>query len=292
LKARILFLICTLYLISPSVKAQNRNNTFELVKLKYNKNELTSHKIENTGNKFRFKYFITTGKDKGALEKDFLSWSKGKKILTAFTGSYMSECTPYGARPLGFSMNDGNLINGILDEKLGAIVIIDAAGSLQIVNIGKADFTIKDQQLNYRKIDFKNALDRNYFIKWATIQKVSVFQTHLLVSEDLLLISPSGKTNKSERRFLMGGIDKKGSLHYYIFSLNDPVSLYEAAYSTFQTIQENQLIQSIKFIINLDMGCQNYYRIFNENGTVFNKNDINNQASLKDISNLIVLYEK
>ncbi|UPT68635.1 MAG: hypothetical protein M0D57_08450 [Sphingobacteriales bacterium JAD_PAG50586_3] len=238
--------------------------------------------LKREGNKIKAKYFVAPMNGKSVSER-YKSWSNGKdgNIVLVSSGTYMDG----SKAPVGFSIDNGIIVNSTLrDSDMDALVIVYATGGVVCSNLKNADLTIKGRKYDLRG----NGRDLAEFKTWAEDEEATVFQTHLLVYNNKLTISSiNSSTNVARRRFLAVGKDEDGKLVHMIVQCPNACTLYEGANKTFNFLREKQSMD-ITFMINLDTGYQDVFKLYNEDGTI--NSAIYGEKDLSVAINLLAYY--
>lgn len=159
------------------------------------------------------------------------------------TGTYTSEFN----FPTGLFVVDGQVVNPVLQQWDG-LVIVDRTGKLYIKNINFLEYGFRRFDISLSHRDY---LD---FLKLAEDEKLSIFQTHLLIHEGKIDVSPdSGR--RARRRAIFQ--DRSQTLFVYD-SLDWQPTLYEMS----ELLKQRY---SATAAVNLDMGPFGYAARY-ENG--------------------------
>lgn len=174
---------------------------------------------------------------------------RGKRIMEDYskrlemTGTYTSEFH----YPTGLFVIEGHVINPVL-QKWDGLLILDAAGKLYIKDINSLEYRLRRFNITHSYQDY---LD---FLKLAKKEKLSIFQTHLLINRGEIDASPD-----LQRRFRRRAIfqDRQHRVSIYDSFEKQP-TLYELA----ETLQQDY---GATEAVNLDMGPFGYCARY-ENG--------------------------
>lgn len=159
------------------------------------------------------------------------------------TGTYTSAFD----YPTGLFVIDGEVLNPALQTWDG-LVIIDASGKLYIKDIRRLEYNFQEYDIDHSRQDYLN------FLKIAERTKLSIFQTHLLITGGAIDTSPT-----SDRRFRRRAIfqDQQHRIAVYD-SFEQQPTLYELA----ETLKN---VYGATEAVNLDMGPYGYCARY-ENG--------------------------
>jgi len=161
---------------------------------------------------------------------------KGYEKRLEMTGTYTSAFH----YPTGLFVVDGDVINPVL-QKWDGLVILDASGTLHIKDIHTLEYRFRHFKI---KQSYQDYLD---FLKLAEEQKFSIFQTHLLIKNGEIDVSPISK-KRFRRRVIFQ--DRHDAISIYD-SFDKQLTFYELA----QTLKEQYDAFNV---VNLDMGPYGY----------------------------------
>lgn len=293
-----LALSSSLRLLSLNLPASNcyDSNYVELSNSTYKNEEYTVIMLNKTGQRIKAKYFAAPDNGK-TVYKRYVDWStRIKNIVLVTSGTYMDECdNAETAKPVGLTIDNGvPVTETLITRKMDALVIIYSGGGLGggivVTNLADGDLTLKGNGINEkRKFNLrKSADDLDDFMEWAEEQEATVFQTHLLVYNNVLKVSATNSsTAKRERRFLALGKDADGQLFNIILNCPSSSSLYDASKKALEFLNKFKEI-NVSFMINLDTGCQNVIELRNSNCSV-NK-AVTGTHTINSAVNLLAFY--
>ncbi len=159
------------------------------------------------------------------------------------TGTYTSEFH----YPTGLFVVEGKVINPVLQQWDG-LVIFDRAGKLYIKNINFLEYGFRRFDIS---MSYRDYLD---FLRLAEEERLSIFQTHLLIHEGKIDVSPD-----SQRRARRRTIFQDSSQTIFIYDSFDwQPTLYELSEILKQRYGATEAV-------NLDMGPFGYAARY-ENG--------------------------
>lgn len=259
----------------------------------FNSNRFHMITMKRGTNRIKAKYFAATDiTSKKTVPDRYNSWSKGKNIIAVSSGTYMTDCNPYLAKPVGLCIDNGIIVNNNLDTKLGGLVIVYQTGGVVATKISDGDLTINDNGTN-KTINIANAFDRNIFTRWAKSNEATVFQSHLLVYADKLNTSPcysstQSCSNKASRRFLAVCFDENNEVVHVIIHSPSETTLHDGASKVFKFLKDFKEMNKVQFMVNLDTGCQDVFNLYKSNGTKASK--IQGTYDEVDAVNLLVYY--
>jgi len=234
------------------------------------------------GNKIKVKYFASKDEYGTSVPDRYATWSVGKHIICLSSGAYKDN----SQTPVGLNIDNGKIVNRALKDFDG-LVIVYATGGVVASNLDNADLTLQGSNIpEGKKFDIRNsAFDRKMFLDWAEKEYATVFQTHLLVYKDKLVINDVVKTPR-ERRFLAVGNEGNEIVHAIVHAPS-PTSLFEGTRRTLEFLNSYKNMK-VTFMINLDPGDQDVFFLYDENGEI--DNTIQGTRTLNDAANLLVYY--
>lgn len=210
-----------------------------------------------------------------------------KNIILKSSGAYATGWNNSNI-PVGVTVDNGVIVNRNYHNSMDGLVIVYATGGIAISNIEDGDLYLEALG---RKVDIRNASDRNAFLSWAQAEQATVFQMHLLAYNNKIEV---GKYNSSPsravRKFLVLAKSRDGELFHIIFHLkNQSYSLYNATELVFNYLRKDKRMNVIA-IINLDTGG---FDILNTAGGATDCNNSNvwgTSNNYEDMTNLLT-YE-
>ncbi|MFN8263746.1 MAG: hypothetical protein U0T07_09490 [Chitinophagales bacterium] len=294
-----IIIITTFALVSLSFKGDIYYDP-SLVKIStttYNSDKFTIISMRRNGNHIKAKYFAATDPyTNKTVSERYKSWSMGKSIVAYSSGTYMTACEQYNnPKPVGLCIDNGEVVNKNLDTDLGGLVIVYATGGLVATRLNDDNLILQTSSGN-KVFNIKNNLfDRAQFITWSKENEVSVFQAHLLVYKDSLDIKEckSGSClNKVSRRFLVVCKDKNDKIIHSIVNCETNITLYDGTKKAYNFLKEFEDMKEILFMINLESGCNNVFKLYKADGSEkkINSSYYNNLLSINNAGNLLVYY--
>lgn len=223
----------------------------------------------------------------------FASWRSNKKVLLVTTGAF-STTFDSNASPVGLCMDQGNVISRSPELDMDALVIIySIPNNVQVLDIKQRPLSIETETGTAILNPMFSASDRYRFLKWASDNYLTFFQTHLLYS----FTNTSNFTNlrygdKRERRFL--AVCKKfGQLHHLIIDAPDLLELNLSA-SYAKAVLDKEGYQTL-YILNLDTGDKNLLYVMS-GGMLKNMEpyigEYPDRAKIENATNLLVYYSE
>lgn len=184
-------------------------------------------------------------------------------------------------RPLGLCVAGGKIVNYRISQEMDGIVLIEN-GNLQVFN-RQESIVIASLGSGY----LKDTSFKTRFLNWAEGKQASVFQTHLLVLDNELLISISARLKPAFRKILAQAVSAKGEPSIFLFYVQQGTYLYDASKVVFDHLQRKDY--SIDFMINLDTGAHDVLQLQDGADSCFGQ-EISGFSNTFSSSNLLVFY--
>lgn len=285
---RTVYFLFSIILLAQNTYSQYGNGYVNMQTDHINGDKLTLLNLSGKGSRIKVKYFAY--KDGGtSVYQRFLNWKIGKNIICYSSGAYIDFCDAIIAKPAAFCIDNGNVINNVLAADLDGLIIIYPTGNMQAYSIKEAAIDIVYKEGTRKKINIKNALEKQFFIEWAKKTGATVFQTHLLCYKNQLAVSAVSKKT-SNRRFIVSGKDGNGNARQIIINSLSQLTLFDATSNVINYLKTSSLLSDISFIFNLDPGCQDVYRVYNSDGKICTLSGFNGSYQIEKAANLIVYY--
>jgi hypothetical protein len=239
--------------------------------------------MSRKGERIKAKYFA--GRLNGlSVQERYLEWAKGRNVIMYTSGCYMD----LQQHPVGLTIDNGAIVNRKM-ENFDGLVIVYATGGVVATNLKDGNLKMKCSG-NERNYDLRNGggFSKDEFLDCASRERATVFQTHLLVYKDQLLMGYNSSPVARERRFLAvcQNPDTKELKHVIV---NTPVSAAASLKGATEQVQKflrSIGAGSIVFLINLDTGYQDVFKYFDSNGNVV----LRGEKDLDAAANLLVYY--
>lgn len=248
-------------------------------------------KLIRKDNRIKAKYFASKNYDGTSVYERYNLWAANKNVVAVSSGTYMTSCDVKYAFPVGLCIDNGSVVNQNLSDKLDGLIIVQATGGIVASNLKVGDLSILYPDGTKKIVDIRNnAYQRAEFIKWAKDQQATVFQTHLLVFKDQIIVgSDNSSQNIAKRRFL--AVCRVGAdVVHYIINLPSQTTLYEGCRNVYNYLKTYENINEVIYMINLDTGCQNVYKVFNRSGIESGDSNFQGDTSITSAANLLVYY--
>lgn len=228
------------------------------------------------GGNIKVKYFARNA------YANYQSWRYSKNILLICSGAFSETWEP-DSRPVGFTVDNGLLVNRSIDPVMDGLVgVYDTHIEIMDLDQLESGFTFDDGSvfsLNPRG----SASDRSFLATAAVEGGFTIFQTQLVYSEDKYSnFSNLYYGKKRERRFL-ALCTKRGYLSNVIVDITDNLYLNQAAKFTKEVLEYADF--NVHYIVNLDTGDKNIFAL-KENGSLYYQTDY----KLNQATNLIIFY--
>ncbi|MEM7656546.1 MAG: hypothetical protein AAF399_10490 [Bacteroidota bacterium] len=280
--------IFTLVLLSWSVAGISQNflhGSYKRTEVSFEGSQLVISDFRRKKNKHgmvKAKYFAKDANDQ------FRDWQDNKQILFYCSGAF-SESWDTDSPPLGICVDNGRIVNRNIDNRMDGLIIVynggAQAGGIAVVNIEKDKVNVNQgQRASY---NLRNASERSGFLRWASSQDATVFQTQLMYTKAHSFgFSDHNLTygEKAERRFLAICM-KNGVVHHVVIDHPNSDYLNRAAKRVCEYLSE-ELDYEIYGLFNLDTGGKNIMKAFDEDGNQL----ANGPEDVSIATNLLVYY--
>ncbi|HUH73077.1 MAG TPA: hypothetical protein VLZ75_01595 [Chitinophagales bacterium] len=249
--------------------------------------------MKRGSNRIKAKYFAATDPSNNkTVPERYNAWKKGKNIIAVSSGTYMTDCNPANAKPVGLSIDNGVIVNKNLDLKLGGLIIVYQTGGIEATKISDGNLGIIDNG-NKKIININNSFDRNNFVAWAKTNEATVFQSHLLVYHDKINTNYcDSKTQscakKASRRFLAIGEDHNKEIVHILIHSPSETTLHDGTSKVYKFLKDFKEMNKVQFMINIDTGCQDVFNLYKSDGTKYSK--IKGTLDENEAVNLLVYY--
>jgi hypothetical protein len=257
-----------------------------IYKQDYKGAKFTAIMMTQSGDRIKAKFFATNDEKGKSVYSRFIEWSKGKNIILLSNPCYHNYYQN-NTIPVGFCMENGKLINREISDRGSALVFVYNNGGIACSNLKEGIQSIKCNSRD-KKLNIKDAWDREEFISCAEKQSASVFQQHLLVYRNQLSDFTGISDSKRERRFLAIGKDENGVLKHIIIDYPSGATLADGAENVFNFLKDTLDIINLDFMINMESGSGNVFNLHDKFGNV--SNDIKGTVDLKEAPSLLVYY--
>jgi hypothetical protein len=287
MRIKVLLLIAVI-LICQNLFSQFDKNYVESSSININDEVYSVVKMSRKNNHVKVKYFAAKDFNGTSVGERFLSWSRNKRIIAYSSGTYMDYCDPRYAKPVGLCIDNGRLVNNTIKEKLDGLTIVYATGGIVVTNLRDGNLEVTDLDGTKKRLNIRDAYEREEFINWAKNTSATVFQTHLFYFNNQIQIFDNASQDKRERRFLVVGKDENGSVTHYIVNLSGANTIYNATEKVVKFLEKE--LDEIIFLVNLDTGCQDVFKLYKEDGGTDIRKSFQGKGQINQAANLIVYY--
>ena len=274
-----------------SINAQFDADFVETAVLSINAEQYGYIKMSRAGQRVKVKYFASKEGYNQTVFQRFTEWSRNKNIIAISSGTYMDSWNLAEAKPVGLCIDNGITVNRAIDlNRLDGLTVVypsGGGGGVAVSNLKDANLTVQGVtgQLNLR-----NAFDLQRFINWAETNKATVFQSHLLVFKNQIILNPNlANTTQAQRRFLAVGTNSDGQILHYIVNLSGANSIYEATEKVFKFLTRNEEL-NVTCVINLESGGLDNFRVYKSDGKLDVRKNFIGRFTLNEAANLLVYY--
>lgn len=249
--------------------------------------------LSRKGNHVKVKQFAAYNHTGKTLRERYREWAVGKKVICYTSSTYMNNCASPGiVTPIGLYVDEGKIVNyDITKDELDALVILYSTGSMVVSTLTKKNVVLPRVRNIRESIDLRNnSYHRALFLKWAVENDISVFQTHLYVYEDSLIIHTNSSPTLSARRLLAICRTSEDDVIHYILNFPNAITEYNAVLTTSKFLKKMEEMMEIVIVIYLEAGCQTIFTVFNENGNKNNNHYYKGTESLTSVATNLPVY--
>lgn len=251
-------------------------------------------KMPRKGNRVKVKYFASKNYNGTSVADRYRSWSVGKNIVTYSSGTYMNSCIASQAQPVGLCIDQGVIVSeNPTPDNLDGLMIVYATGGMAATNLDEGNLSITFGDGTKQIVDIRhNAYDLATFKKWAKEQEATVFQTHLFVYKDKLLVKDGANPTRQERRFLAVCKLDNGDIVHYIINMPTASDIFNGGKKALSYLKDHEEVNEVIFMINLDTGCQDVFTLYNADGQEHTSRHFQggDRIDLRNASNILVYY--
>ncbi len=245
---------------------------------------------DSDGKQIKAKYFATNA------YSQYLNWKSGKNIILVAPGAYSSTFDKT-AKPVGMCVDNGTIVNRIIDDTMDGFVVIYNGGNLQ-GGIGVVDLDINGVKTKeygtYGNITTyyprTYSSDRTSLLSWGESNGLTLFQSHLVYSSDKTL-SENFKNlyygDQQERRFL--ATCKKGGVIHHVIVNGDNLQYLMLGARNAKNILEREGYY-IYYMLNLDRGGKDLLYVDKGWGLTNLYSSYQENRKIENATNLIVYY--
>ncbi len=258
----------------------------EISSVKYKDETFHVIYLKRDSNRVRAKYFAAADYNGNKVYQRYRKWSSGKNVILVSSGTYMD----YDGIPVGLTVDNGVVVNKNLTKDFDALVVINAAGNITVSNLKDGDLKLKSGVADTaKKYDLrKSAWDLQAFLKWTAAQEATVFQSHLLVYNNKLMVSfMNSSAGIAPRRFLAMGKDENGRPVHAIIQSTAYATLYNGTKKALDFLNGFKNME-VTSMINLDTGDQDVFKLYEKDGSY--NNSIKGSKELDAAVNLLAYY--
>jgi hypothetical protein len=281
-------LITCIFLVGISLitKAQYDPKYVETKTLKVAGETYAIEKLIRKEERVKVKYFAY--KDgRTSVYQRYTTWAANRNVIAVSSGTYMTTCNVANAQPVGLCIDNGREVNNSLSDKMDGLMIVYPTGGLVATNLKDGNLKVKINGKD-KVLDLKKQYDQTEFIDWAKDEQATVFQSHLFVYQNQLKISDKGSTALAPRRFLAVCQSGSGVIHY-IVNLPAASTLYNGTVKALKYLNDMEQV-NVVFMVNLDPGCQDVYKIFDKTGKEVKSSNFSGTLDTSQAANLLVYY--
>jgi hypothetical protein len=254
----------------------------------YKTNDMAIVKIPKMGAKIKVRYFAGMDENSHGAPQRYKTWAPEKNIVAYLSGAYMDRCTG-NAIPLGLCIESGRVINRAIRTDLQGLVIISRDGLINVCDLRQGSVSASTGGTSRSFDIMHSSIQLNQFIQWCEVEKITLYQTHLLIQNDELMLSRSNSSSTlAHRRLVAVCRDYNGGVTHYLFNIGSNKTLYDAADAAYAFLHNR--VASIQYLFNSDTGCQNVFCVYTAGGEKISDSQFEGDINLNQASNLLVYY--
>ena len=260
LKSLAIFILSVLFISSTPLPSSYPKEDVEMTTLVYQGHHFKVVEINRTNQKIKAKYFACKEDNKSVAQR-FEEWKYGKNVVLLSSGTYLDNT----GTPQGLTIDNGRLVNEAIAD-WDAFVIVEATGGIRVADLKNNKVNLKcDGTMQHYDIK-NNNYEKAQFIQCARAVAATTFQTHLLVYDDKIRVAANASSVPRERRFLIAAY-KNNVLYHVIINIKEFGSLLERTQEAYTFLKNELGYTSITYMVNLDVGYQDVFRVFNPDGS-------------------------
>lgn len=186
--------------------------------------------------------------------------------------------------PTGLTVSNGLLLNKNISDELDGLVVL-YKGQLKVFNL-KSDKV----GIDLKTFNLSDTRSFQAFMEFCSLNKCSVFQTHLLAHRNSNLVCPTTASKRSAFRKTLVILEDESELQTHVlYQLNNRVySLFEL---TSHLLKLNES-KNVTAIINFDTGAVDFLKVYSEPGKRLTNRDGNSNNYLTELSNFLLYIKK
>jgi hypothetical protein len=254
--------------------------------IKYMNEPLTVITMKRDSSRVKAKYFAAADFNGNNVFQRYSKWVQGKNVILVSSGTYMD----YDGVPVGLTIDNGVLVNKTVASHFDGLVVVNNNGGISVSSLKLADLKIKSNNSDtVKKYDLrKSAWDLQSFIKWATEKEATVFQTHLLVYNNILEVDFNKSSHAvAPRRFLAICRAEPGITYHVVIQCTSYSTIYDGSKKVLDYLNQEKKMRVVS-MINLDTGDQDVFRLFEKDGS-YNR-QVKGERELSAAVNLLAYY--
>jgi hypothetical protein len=270
-------------------KAQYDPKYVETKTLRVDGETYAIEKMMRREGKVKVKYFAYKDGSTSVYQR-YKAWSANRRVIAVSSGTYMTTCNVATAQTVGLCIDNGRLVNNSLSDKMDGLIIVYPTGGLAATNIKDGNLNVRING-NDKVFDLRKQYDQIEFIDWAKSEQATIFQSHLFVYKNGLKITDNGSETAKKlapRRFLAVCSSGNDVIHY-IVNLPAASTLYNGTVKALKYLNNLEQV-NVVFMVNLDPGCQDVYKIFDKNGKEVTSKNFSGTLDTSQAANLLVYY--
>lgn len=288
-----LYLLILTFIISTNSFAQYDSHYVERKTVQISGETISIQKLLRKNGKVKLKYFASKYYDGTSVFQRYSNWAKGRNIITLVSRGLMTDCDVNRGFPVGLCIDNGLVVNEQLYDNMDGLVLVYATGGAVATNLKNRDLSINFPDSTRKVYDIKeNAYHRAEFIKWAKENECSIFQSFLLAYKNEIKIDKNTSSPVVAARRFLAVCKRDNIIFHYILNFPSATTLYNSSIKAFNYLKEYEDVDEVVFLVYLDAGCHNLYKVFDKNGIELKDTDFTGYVPFSDgtVSDLLVYY--
>ena len=162
-------------------KLNSNEHAVRIYRIKNNSGKLVGHSVWLRRPQIKADYYALSPAE------SFNNLRRNQNVVLATVGGYTTTSAD-GTKPDGFTVQSGDLNNAVLLPDRQGLVLFDR-GNVRILNLEAEKIVLPNG--DELESPYNNILSYSKLLNWCETNRVTVFQSHLLAYDDILLIDPS-----------------------------------------------------------------------------------------------------
>lgn len=215
---------------------------------------------------------------------EYQNWQAGHSVQLICAGAF-SETWDSDSKPVGFTVDNGEVVNYQMDPEMDGLVLITDDGILcwDLDYLENGVFVEGEGILSTNPRE--SAIDRINLASEAEEHEWTIFQTHLVYSDDRLYNFGNLKYGEARERRFLGICTIDDELHNVIVDAPNELELNLSALYAKEVLDHVGF--KVYYLLNLDTGGKNILAILQDSQYLSYKYD----DTIEEATNLIIFYK-